>query len=274
MNEYEWMKLLGAGGTSRVYLVRHRRLHIYRVAKVIRRSVPDQRALHEFQILRHLNHCSIPRIIDYKETDTHIIIFMDYMKGRPLSSARELTDGFPKETFCAVVFGVMDVLMYLHTCTVPVIYLDLKPSNIILQEHGRIALIDFGSALRLDESREGCGRQAWWLTEHYAAPELAGDGRTAGRGKRMFYPLHQRETGGYGGFAATEASDRYSLGVLMYVMLTGEYPGIRRAQNRRALNHCGPRHLTEVVMTCLNKNPALRYEDDEVLLAALKKALW
>lgn len=273
MNEYEWIKLLGAGGTSRVYLVRHRRLRIYRVAKVIRRSVPDQRALHEFQILRHLNHCSIPRIIDYKETDTHIIIFMDYMEGRTLASARELTDGFPKQTFCAVVLGLMDVLMYLHTCPVPVVYLDLKPSNVILQAHGRIALIDFGSALRLQESRERSGAVTWWLTEHYAAPELTGTDRKAGRGKHVFYPLCQRGTGRNGGFAVTEAADRYSLGVLMYVMLTGEYPGRSRRQNRCVLNHCATRRLTEVIMTCLNRNPALRYEEDTVLLAALKQAL-
>ena len=175
---------------SNVYLVRHTALDTLRVAKVIRKADMDSDTiLREARLIKNLKHSHIPVIYDIEEDDISICIIEEYISGKSLRSYINDTDNIKTSEICDIAVKLCDILEYLHNCDNEIIHLDIKPDNIIIDEHNNVKLIDFGSSIH----KAGL-TQAGMISPGYAAPEQ------------------------YGGKELTYQTDIYSVGMVLKFM--------------------------------------------------------
>jgi serine/threonine protein kinase/Tol biopolymer transport system component len=209
LGPYELIRLLGAGGMAEVWLARRAdgafkrevALKLPMLTKL--RADLEQRFARERDILASLEHPLIARLYDAGLDPTGLpYLAMEYVRGQPLTSwcdAHRL--GIPERL--ELILQVLEAVQYAHAKQV--IHRDLKPSNILVTESGQVRLLDFGVSKLLGDADEEplaqltrtYGRA---LTPDYASPEL----------------LH--------GYSVDARSDIYSVGVLLYEMLTGVRP--------------------------------------------------
>jgi serine/threonine protein kinase len=209
-NRYEITGLLGTGGMSAVYKVADRQ-HKGRVlaAKELRSdglsTVKAQEALAQFRtearILARLTHPNIPKVHDYSSLPGRHYMIMEYVKGKTLQAVLRSRKGKPVDERLALSWA-LQICRAMHFLSVqkpPVVFRDLKPSNIMIEHDGKVKLIDFGIARFFKEDR---GTDTYvYGTPGYAAPEQYGSGQTDIR------------------------SDIYSLGATLHHCLTGRAPG-------------------------------------------------
>lgn len=202
---YRCLRRLATGGTSSVYLAEVERTGEVRVLKVFR-QVPDvvegsttfDRFLREFDVAARLDHPNVARIHDLGVADDHVYLAMEYFPGGDLRS--RMHGSMPWREALGYLRQLASALGALHA--VGVLHRDVKPGNALLREDGSLAFIDFGLARQLGLESDITGVGAIFGTPHYMSPEQ-------GHGQ----PLDER-------------SDLYSLGVVLYEMLTGEKPYI------------------------------------------------
>jgi serine/threonine-protein kinase len=198
---------VGRGGMGVVYLAeRGDGQFRQRVAvKVLPRGLESEEAVRRFreerQILASLTHPGIARLLDGGVTDDELPYFaMELVEGTAIDRwADERRLGI--EARLALFLEVCDAVQYAHQNLV--VHRDLKPSNILVTAGGAVKLLDFGVAKLLDErpgASDATHTAARWLTPRYASPEQMSDGRV------------------------TTASDVYTLGVLLFELLTGRSP--------------------------------------------------
>ena len=200
---YSCVRRLAVGGSSSVFLAESVRTGQQRVLKVFR-QVPDvvegsttfDRFLREFDLVAHLEHPNIARIYDLGVADDHVYIAMEYFPGGDLRS--RMRESMPCDEALAYLRQLAAALGALHA--VGVLHRDVKPGNVLLREDGTAAFIDFGLARQLGLESDITGNGAIFGTPHYMSPEQ-------GHG----LPLDER-------------SDLYSLGVVLYEMLTAQKP--------------------------------------------------
>lgn len=207
---YRILREIDRGGMSVVYLVLNERLGKTWAMKAVRKEGVNgsdtqyTALLSEIHILKALKHPCLPSIVDLIDDGDRLLIIMDYIEGRSLKVL--MTECMSRGYWTLPLADVLswgrqlcDVLHYLHTRTEPVIYGDLKPSNVIVRENGEISLIDFGTA-RICGRRQGCD-EVRLGTPGYAAPEqYGGDGRTG------------------------PWTDIYCLGATLHYLMTGRDP--------------------------------------------------
>ncbi len=197
------LRRLAVGGSSSVFLAEHECTGQLRVLKIFR-QVPDvaegsgtfDRFLREYELVAHLNHPNIARIFDIGVADDHLFLAMEHFPGGDLRS--RMSEALPWRTALAYLRQLAEALGALHA--IGVLHRDVKPGNVLLREDGSLALIDFGLARQLGLDSDITGEGAIFGTPHYMSPEQ-------GHGQ----PLDER-------------SDLYSLGVVLFEMLTGEKP--------------------------------------------------
>jgi len=199
---YRLVRLLGSGGMGAVYLAERTDGEIqHRVAvKLLRadghRPAFRNRFLRERQFLASLNHPSIVHVIDAGHTDDRRpYLVMEYVDGAPIDV---YAGAIPWRDRLSLFLRVCDGVAHAHRHLI--IHRDLKPSNILVDAAGQPKLLDFGIAKLLDETRDATQTIERLLTPGYASPE-------------------QRS-----GTAQTTASDVYSLGAVLYKLLTGRLP--------------------------------------------------
>jgi serine/threonine-protein kinase len=245
---------------------------IWAVKEVLRSGLVDDRLaemalLAEIDTLKHLRHDNIVAISDVLETPDSLLVLMDYVEGRPLGQARtevlqgsetvELVNGaFPQADVIRWAKQLAGVFTYLHSQTPPIIYRDLKPSNIMLRPNGDVVLIDFGTARRWAggqlQSVSGAAGTVALGTYGYAAPEvLLGDINTD---------------------RADPRSDIYSLGVTLYHLVTGHNPSQPpyEVYPIRQLNPALSGGLEKIIARCVQTNPEDRYQNCDQLLYDLQ----
>ncbi len=169
--KYKIVKLLGQGGMSRVYLVENIKLSTFWALKVIDRSISSKiDIMAEINILKKLEHSSLPRIFDVFEDEFSIYIIEDYISGISLDKELKNKGSFTEGQVIDWSIEICKVLIYLHNIKPnPIIYRDMKPSNIIITNNGMIKLIDFGIAR---EYKGSCTDDTVYIgTRGYAAPE-------------------------------------------------------------------------------------------------------
>ncbi len=250
--KYEIIRVLGRGGMSTVYLAWQETLGKERAIKEICRTDCDcyeelrQRLIREANILKDLRHPNLPDIIDVVIREDALLIIMEYIPGCTLKEIQEDSGMIGEEK--AIMWGkqLCEVLLYLHRRDPPIIYRDLKPSNVMCRPDGRLVLIDFGTAR---EQRDEAGGDTVCLgTRGYAAPEQYGAGQQ------------------------TDArTDIYCLGATLYHLLTGkspEQPPYQMIPIRRWNPGLSP-GLEEFVLTCTQADPGKRYQNCEETLYAL-----
>lgn len=231
------MRVLGRGGTCTVYLGEHVLLQSFRAIKQIEKKNPFYEGLiKEASILKNLKHPNIPIIYDIEEDEQYAYIIEEYLEGESLKSYMSRLENRNRKTVLDFSMQLCDLFSYLHEGENPVIYLDLKPENLLVRQ-GMLKLFDFGAAVYLKE-REKYGRYSWG-TYGYAAPEQ------------------------YEGLICTDTrSDIYGFGMLFFYMMTGESYGT--AGEERVLEEI--RHplwgkeYGRILKKCIRQNPEERFQ--------------
>jgi len=253
-SRYEIVRKIGGGGMGAVYLAYDRNLGgIERAVKEMIQSTIEEeqqrKAIEDFKrestILSTLDHPSIPTIYDYffDEGESRFYLVMKYIGGGDLAARLRTTPGgrIDEKTITEWALQVADVLSYLHTLPTTIVYRDLKPSNLMIDEKtGRIMLIDFGIARSIDQGREH-GVTAVG-TMGYAPPELF-SGNVEPR------------------------SDIYSLGSTMFHLLTGADPqnnpllifDFQKNPRPRQINPQLSDQMERILMRCVEYNADARF---------------
>lgn len=209
----------------------------------------------EAQVLKHLEHPRIPRYRDYfsiEETDSELPWFGLVQECIPGSSLRQLLDGgqrFSEVQAQQIATEILNILVYLHELSPPVLHRDIKPSNLILSEDGQVYLVDFGAVQ--DRAKAEGATFTVVGTSGYAAPE-----QLWGR--------------------AVPASDLYALGATLIHLLTRTAPADLPQQNLR-LQFADRVNLNSSFAYWLEKliDPAIeqRFSSARQALEALKAAV-
>lgn len=251
--KYEILKVIHTSGMANVYLVSDKNLNKQWCLKEIVKSeagknmVEYRSLLQEANIMKSLNHSSIPRIVTIEEEGDSIFIIMDYVHGISVKDWLIKKGAVKQSVVVNWMKQVCGVLIYLHNRKHPIFYRDMKPDNIMIQEDGNIKVLDFGISVVItskdDTIKEALG------TKGYAAPEQKK------RGEK--YDLR---------------SDIFALGRTMYYMLTGLNPSIIGDNLRpiREINSSLSMGLEVIIDKCTKENPDERYQSVEEVLYALK----
>ncbi|MDE6626936.1 MAG: serine/threonine-protein kinase [Lachnospiraceae bacterium] len=255
--KYELLKQIGQGGMSVVYLAMDVRLNKQWAVKEIKKGNKQDteillRSLKtEAEVLKKVDHPVLPRIVDIIHCDNTIFVVMDYIEGRTLEEVLKSEGAQPQRQVIDWAKDLCSALNYLHSMDPPVIYRDMKPSNIMLKPDGRVKLIDFGTAKVMD--RESTADTVALGTRGYAAPEQFGD--VQGRG------IHKTDA----------RTDIYSLGISLYYVLTGNPPGEPpyAVKSIREWNPMLSGGLDKIIKKCTMPAPEDRYQNCMELMYAL-----
>jgi tetratricopeptide (TPR) repeat protein/predicted Ser/Thr protein kinase len=247
---YEILALLGEGGMGAVYKARDREVDRDVALKVIRPELaehPDivRRFKQELILARQVTHKNVVRIFDLGEAEGAKFISMEYIDGRDLRSHLAERGKFAPEEAVGIIDQVCRALEAAHA--EGVIHRDLKPQNIMVDNHGRVAVMDFGIAHSTE--LQGLTQTGMLLgTPEYMSPEQAEGEKTDAR------------------------SDLFSLGIIFYELLTGKSPYaattpaatlLKRMQERPVaptkIDPAIPKYVNDIVVRCLEIDPQRRY---------------
>lgn len=252
---------LGSGGMSSVY--KGRDLHFPNVTKLVAikemlnlASDPTMYEMvvrnfeREADLLATLSHPSIPRIYDYFTAEASSYLIMEFIEGSDLEAVlRNTTEPVAEAQVVAWAIELCDVLTYLHSHQPqPVVFRDVKPSNIMADHHAHIRLIDFGIARIFSPGQKG----TMIGTEGYSPPEQY-------RGE------------------ASPAGDIYAMGATLHHLLTrrdprAEAPFSFSDRPIKVLNPAVSPELIEVIEKALEYDPRDRFPSTEVMKNSLLAA--
>lgn len=245
---YRIAGILGRGGMSRVYLAENIKLGTFwAIKQVSKKEGTGQDFRVEPEILKRLEHPALPRIYDILEDEESIYIVEDYIEGVPLDKKLSEAGSFGEEIVAGWAAELCRALDYLHSVRPnPIIYRDMKPSNIILAKSGRLKLIDFGISREFKAQSDS--DTVYIGTRGYAAPEQYGSGQTG------------------------VASDIYSLGVTLYQLLTGKSPNEPPYEIKpvRFFNKELSGKIESILCKCTRQDPSERYRSVSELLKDLE----
>src|SRR6266853_587606 len=143
---YQIDRLLGGGGMGMVYLARDQRLsnRPCAIKEMVDHFIDPQQPL-EADTLAQLKHPAIPGISDRFDDQNRHYLVMEYVEGRNLEEELAVRGGpLPEGLVIDIARQLCDVLGYLHGLIPPLVYRDMKPSNVMLNSNGRVVLVDFG----------------------------------------------------------------------------------------------------------------------------------
>lgn len=202
--KYEILTEIGHGGMSVVYLAMDTHLNKQWAVKEIKKKgsgkndeIVVNSLLAEANMMKRLDHPSLPRIVDIIDNGITIYVVMDYIEGESLDKILAEYGAQPEELVIGWAKQLCDALSYLHSQKPPIIYRDMKPANVMLKPEGNIKIIDFGIAREYKE--QSLADTTVLGTKGYAPPEQY-SGQTDAR------------------------SDIYALGMTMHHLLTGIDP--------------------------------------------------
>ena len=256
--KYEIWKEVGRGGMSIVYLARDNRLNKQWAVKEIKNdgSKSTQTLLkgleREANILKNVDHPVLPRIVDIINQDGTIYVVMDFVEGTTIGERLKKEGAQPQEMVIEWGLQLASALDYLHNMNPPIIYRDMKPSNVMIKPEGGVKLIDFGTAKEYDV--ENNADTTALGTRGYAAPEQFGDAN--GRG---IYNTDAR-------------TDIYNLGATLYHIVTGMNPCDPPYEIKpiREWNPALSSGLEKILLKCTQADPNDRYQNCKELMYALE----
>lgn len=256
--KYEIWKEVGRGGMSIVYLARDNRLNKQWAVKEIKNdgSKSTKTLLkgleREANILKNVDHPVLPRIVDIINQEGVIYVVMDFIEGETISDRLKKEGAQPQELVIEWGLQLASALDYLHKMNPPVIYRDMKPSNVMIKPEGGVKLIDFGTAKEYDV--ENNADTTALGTRGYAAPEQFGDSK------------------GRGIYNTDERTDIYNLGATLYHIVTGMNPCEPPYEIRpiREWNPALSTGLEKILLKCTQADPKDRYQNCSELIYALE----
>ncbi|MBM3122782.1 MAG: serine/threonine protein kinase [Chloroflexi bacterium] len=254
---YQVLGPLGTGGMALVYHARDLNLQREVAIKVLREdSTSDPsfqaRFVHEARAAANLLHPNIVTVYDFGQDGSRTFIAMEYVQGTDLKTLMRRRGRLPIEEAVGLVIQACAGVGYAHRAGL--VHCDLKPHNILVTSDGRAKITDFGIARVLASIRPEEVSEVVWGSPQYFAPEQAA------------------------GSAPSPASDVYSLGIILYEVLTGSLPfqapdaaTLARLHQSvpppspRTLNAGVPAALEQIVFKVLSKEPAARYRTADQL---------
>ena len=255
--KYEILKKVGQGGMSIVYLAMDNRLNKQWAVKEIKNDGSKSTATllksleREANILKDVDHPVLPRIVDIINENGTIYVVMDFVEGKPLSDVLKAEGAQDQNKVIEWGRALASALDYLHSMNPPIIYRDMKPSNVMLKPDGSVKLIDFGTAK--EYIVENNADTTALGTRGYAAPEQFGDSQ--GRG---IYNTDAR-------------TDIYNLGATLYHLVTGKNPCEPPYEIKpiRQWNPTLSSGFEQIIIKCCQLSPEDRYQSCSELLYAL-----
>ena len=263
-NRYKIQEKIGNGGMATVYKALDQILNRYVAVKVLREEfTTDEEFIRRFNIEAQsaagLTHPNIVSVYDVGHEDGIYYIVMELIQGKTLKQIIEEDGALPWKWSLNIAIQIASALEAAHKNNI--IHRDIKPHNIIITEDGIAKVTDFGIAKAVSNST------------------ITAFGTTIGS-VHYFSPEHAR--GGY-----TDAkSDLYSLGVVLYEMVTGKVPfdadtpvsvALKHMQEEPIppieQNHNLPEAINKIILKSLKKDPMLRYQTATELLQDLRTAL-
>jgi non-specific serine/threonine protein kinase len=259
---YQVIEELGRGGMGKVYRVLDTKINEEVALKLIRPDIAsDQQTIERFgnelKLARRIAHRNVGKMYEVMEDEGTHFITMEYVPGENLKSTIRRIGQLPVEKSIAIARQICEGLAEAHR--LEIVHRDLKSSNIILDVDGNARIMDFGIARSLKE-RGITGEGVIIGTPEYMSPE-------------------QVE-----GQEVDQSSDIYSLGVILYEMVTGRVPfegdtlltvavkhKSETPRNPRDLNAQVPESLGRVILKCLEKEREKRYRSAEELHSELTR---
>lgn len=262
-------ELLGTGGTSVVYKAKQLCVNRYVAVKTLQFQIGDRPSLgerfqREIDSLLTLNHPNIVTVYDCVfDDDDQPFIVMDYLRGRSLDRLILEEGHLPLEKFLTVILQIFSAVEHAHKKGI--VHRDLKPGNIVLvdDEMNFVKVVDFGLAKLGEEGRKITRSGELWGSPPYMSPEQC-----------IGEPVDER-------------SDIYSLGAVMFEMLSGREPFTAATVYELIQKHLLaspppiangnpeisiPPQLERVVFKALSKNPDNRYQSIGELKSAVLNA--
>lgn len=261
-NKYRIIEELGKGGMGRVYKALDTEVNEKVAIKLLRSEISiDEKMIERFRnelkFARKIRHKNVCQMYDLnKDKDTYYIT-MEFVSGEDLKSLIKKMGRFSVDKTISIARQVCDGLEEAHK--LEVVHRDLKPQNIMIDAEGNARIMDFGIARSLNEkSITGAGVMIG--TPEYMSPEQV-------EGKEV-----------------DQRSDIYSLGVILYELVTGRVPfggdtaftiGVKHKseipEDPKKINIQIPENLSRLILKCLEKEKGKRYQNAADLLSELSK---
>jgi len=272
-DRYELIKRAGTGGMSTVYQGRDLMLGRTVAIKVLHRSLTnDAEFLRRFQKEAHaaanLTHPNIVTVHDIGQDDHWYYIVMEYVEGWTLKDLirhqyAETNKAIPIDTTLDTMIQICAGVGYAHRANL--IHCDIKSQNVLVARDRRVKVTDFGIARALTESSIHDADVIWGTPQYFSPEQAAGE-------------------------APTPASDVYSIGIIMFEMLTGRLPFEADSHTSLAIKHMRqtpplastynpliPNQIDMVIAKVLSKEPSGRYRTADQLgrvLTSYRESSW
>lgn len=261
---YQIIERIGGGGMALVYKARDILLNRNVAIKVLRQQfVNDEEFIRRFrreaQSAASLSHSNIVSVYDVGQEDEIHYIVMEYIEGQNLNEIIKERAPLQIEEAVRVASQIADALDHAHHNQI--IHRDIKPHNILIGRNGRVKVTDFGIARAATSST------------------ITQTGSVVGS-VHYFSPEHAK------GVATGEKSDLYSLGIVLYQMLTGRLPFLGESPISVALKHLQehfeeprlvnpmiPQSVENIILKSMRKNPDERYQSAREMLRDLETCL-
>lgn len=263
-DRYQIIKTIGEGGMANVYLAKDTILDRNVAVKVLRGDLADdEKFVRRFQrealSASKLNHPNIVEMYDVGEDNGKYYIVMEYVQGKTLKSLVKKRGALTLPEVIDIMSQLSSAIMCAHDSYI--IHRDIKPQNVMILDDGRVKIMDFGIAMALN-SNELTQTNSVMGSVHYLPPEQAN------------------------GSGSTIKSDIYSLGILMYELLTGKVPfkgdnavEIAIKQMKEPIpsickqNPDIPQSVENIVLRACAKNPKNRYDSVKEMYDDIKSCL-
>jgi len=256
---YQIQKLIGRGGMGSVYEVQdlkeNRVLALKILTQVAMEDDSEQRFMREFEMLSKMNHPAVLKVYGWGRYEDQLYFVSEFVSGRDLKSEIKTRGPWPADDAAKLAAVVADALAVAHS--MGIVHRDIKPHNIMIANDGSVRLLDFGVARKTGGGMETLTKTGMIVgTPEYMSPEQFGTHRV------------------------DERSDLYSLGVILYRMVSGERPFYgSRAELLEAQLHQPPPPPSEyayvspqfeaLILKALAKDPAQRFQSGAEFVAAL-----
>ncbi len=261
---YELLARVGGGGMALVYKARDLLLNRFVAVKVLRQQFTHddefvKRFRREAQAAASLSHPNIVSIYDVGQVEDTYYIVMEYIDGANLNEIIRDRAPLQPDEAVRIASQICDALEHAHHNQI--IHRDIKPHNILIGNNGRVKVTDFGIARAVTSST------------------ITQTGSVVGS-VHYFSPEHAK------GVTTGEKSDIYSLGIVLYQMLTGRLPFLGESPISVALKHLQepfeaprsvnpyiPQSVENIILKAMRKNPLERYQSATEMLRDLETCL-